>query len=324
MLAHTDEIAKSWAISLIAQLPLQQASEIPFAQLAGEAPELCGQALRALSSDQELERLADGGEGAMLASRVGKLAGARDLPAAVAAVESLRAVLWEELIGALQHPSVQQVSEMADRLSYVCSLITIAVLTCGAHTRPARHTATEEPPALRVDSRSPQIEIHDARRDGPAAWIRSIGASLERHARDGQPFLVALIEVVGIERLRHREDPAVLGRMVGEVQDALRAELRPADILTRDNDGRYWLVAADTDGQAAIALAERLIAAVREHVTHGGAPLEVAVGVAICPDDGNEPSELAAHADMKLFAARAAGLSVAPLGDSTGGLDIPA
>lgn len=323
-LARTDEIAKSWAISLIAQLPLQQASEIPFAELAREAPEMCGQALRALSSDEELQRLADGGEGAMLASRVGKLAGARDLSAAVAAVESLRAVLWEEVTGALERPSVQQVSELADRLSHICSLMTIALLTHEPGAKPTRRSIVIEPQAPGLDPREPQIEIHDARREGPAAWIRSIGTSLEQHARDSQPFVVALIEVVGIERLRHSEDPAELGRIVGQVQDALRTELRPADILTRDSDGRYWLVARETDGSAAMMLAERLIATVREHVSHRGAPLEVAIGIAVCPEDGREAAELAAHADMKLFAARAAGVSLAPLGDSIGGLDIPA
>jgi GGDEF domain-containing protein len=320
MLARTDEIAKTWAISLIAQLPLQQAGEIPFALLASEAPEMCALALRALSSDEELGRLADSGEGAILAGRLGKLAGARDLRAAVAAVESLRAVLWEELTGALERPSVRQVSELADRLSYIGSLITIAVLTHDPGAEHARGSAPPEPPAPATDLSGPQIEIHDTRREGPAAWIRSIGSSLEQHARDGQPFVVALIEVAGIERLRHSEDPAELGRMVGEVQDALRTELRPADVLTRDSDGRYWLVARETEGSVAMMLAERLIATVRERVTHRGAPVEVAIGVAVCPEDGHEASELAAHADMKLFAARAAGLSLAPLGD----LDISA
>ncbi len=323
-LARTDEIAKSWAISLIARLPLQRAGEIPFALLAGEAPDMCGQALRALSSEEELERLGDGGDGAILAGRLGKLAGASDLQGAVAAIESLRAVLWEELTGALERPSVREVAELADRLSYICSLITIAVLAHHPRAEPTRGSGTRAPAVPTPDPRGSEIEIHDARGEGPAAWIGSIGSSLEQHARDSRPFLVALIEVVGIERLRHREDPAELGRMVGEVQDALRAELRPADALTREGDGRYWLVARETDGSAAMLLAERLIATVREKVTHRGAPLDVAIGVAICPDDGHEASELAAHADMKLFAARAAGLSVAPLGHSIGGLDIPA
>jgi GGDEF domain-containing protein len=33
----------------------------------------------------------------------------------------------------------------------------------------------------------------------------------------------------------------------------------------------------------------------------------VAVGIAVCPDHGVQASELAAHADVALYAARAAG-----------------
>jgi GGDEF domain-containing protein len=325
-LPRCEEIAKRWAISLIAELPLERAGEIPFAQLAREAPPLCAHVLRALSSNEELERLADERDGAILAGRLGELAGARDLRGAVAAVESLRVVLWEELIGVLERPGVQQVVELADRLSHICSLITTAVVTHDPGARPTNHLVIDDlpPPAPDPNRREPQIQIHDTRKDGPAAWIRSIGGVLEQHSRDALPFAVALVEVVGIERLRHCEDPAELGRLAGDVQSALRAELRPTDLLTRDSDGRYWLVASDTDGPAAMMLAERLIAKVRDSVTHRGAPLEVAIGVAICPEDGHEAAELAAHADMKLFAARASGVSLAPLGDSLGGLDIPA
>jgi GGDEF domain-containing protein len=156
----------------------------------------------------------------------------------------------------------------------------------------------------------PQIEIKDERSaEGPAAWIDSIGRRLERHEQDRSPFAVLLVELVDLERLRNAEPAEELSRLMSLLEDALARELRPADSLTRERPGRYWLLAPQTDGPGAQALLERIARAVRSSVSHRRTPLEVAVGVAVCPEDGRRASELAAHADVGLYAARAAGRS---------------
>jgi GGDEF domain-containing protein len=153
----------------------------------------------------------------------------------------------------------------------------------------------------------PQIEIRDVRREeGPSAWIGSIGRWLERYERDATPFAVLLVELVGIERLRHAEPPEEMSRLTSLLEDALQRGLRPADSLTRERPGRYWLLAAQTDRAGAQALAEWIARTVSSG-NHRGTPLEVAVGVAVCPDDGRRASELAAHADVGLYATRTAG-----------------
>jgi GGDEF domain-containing protein len=156
----------------------------------------------------------------------------------------------------------------------------------------------------------PQIEIRDERSaEGPAAWIDSIGRRLERYEQDRSPFAVLLVELVDLERLRHAESAEELSRLMSLLEDALARELRPADSLTRERPGRYWLLAPQTDGPSAQVLVERIARAVRSSASHRGTPLEVAVGVAVCPEDGRRASELAAHADVGLYAARAAGRS---------------
>jgi GGDEF domain-containing protein len=157
----------------------------------------------------------------------------------------------------------------------------------------------------------PEIEIKDERSaEGPAAWIDSIGRRLERHERDREPFAVLLVELVELERLCRAEPARELSRLIDQVEDALARVLRPADSLTRERPGRYWLLAPQTDAPSARALVERIARAVRSSVSHRGTPLEVAVGIAVCPEDGRRASELAAHADVGLYAARAAGRSV--------------
>jgi GGDEF domain-containing protein len=154
----------------------------------------------------------------------------------------------------------------------------------------------------------PEIEIRDERStEGPAAWIDSIGRRLERYEQEGAPFAVLLVELVDLERLRHAEPAEELSRLMGLLEDALAHVLRPADALTRERPGRYWLLAPQTDGPGARVLVERIVRAVRSSASHRGTPLEVAVGVAVCPEDGRSASELAAHADVELYAARAAG-----------------
>jgi GGDEF domain-containing protein len=184
-----------------------------------------------------------------------------------------------------------------------------------------------EPPVRREPP--PQIAIRDERREGesrreraydggqegeeegePSAWIVAIERRLERHARDGVPFAVLLVELVDVERLRHAELPGEVSRLTGLLETVLANELRPADSLTRESPGRYWLLAPETDSPGAKALAERLAQAVRLTATHRGAPLQVAVGIAVCPVDGSQASALAAHADIALYAARASGRPV--------------
>jgi GGDEF domain-containing protein len=188
-------------------------------------------------------------------------------------------------------------------------------LAPAAPVQSAPEIETDGPAAemrLRIDDRpwvlAPEIEIRDVRgEEGPAAWIGSIGRRLERHEQDGAPFAVLLVELVDTERLRHAEPAGEVSRLMSQVEEALARELRPADSLTRERPGRYWLLAPQTDGTAARMLAERLARSIRSTASHRGRPLELAVGIAVCPEDGRQASALAAHADVGLYAAQAAG-----------------
>jgi hypothetical protein len=117
-------------VALILARPLERIGELPLEDLAREAPALCAQAIRALVSDTELERIAGpdpagGRQDSASARRLGALAGARDAEEAVEAVEALRGVLWEAVQQDLGWPvserSARQAAELADRLAYVCA-----------------------------------------------------------------------------------------------------------------------------------------------------------------------------------------------------------
>jgi GGDEF domain-containing protein len=183
----------------------------------------------------------------------------------------------------------------------------------------AAAAARRESPDAVWDAHAPppaepaEIEIRDERlEEGPAAWIRSIGRELERFAQEARPFTVLLIELMDIERLNRTELPEEVLRLAARVERTLELELRTisergAGSLTREAPGRFWLLAPGVGVLRAGALADQVAHAVRRSVSHRGQPLEVAVGTAVCPDDGLQAPALAAHADVALYAARAGG-----------------
>jgi GGDEF domain-containing protein len=170
----------------------------------------------------------------------------------------------------------------------------------------------QEQPLASVEPIQPEIEIRDVRREeGPSAWVSSVGRLLARHAEDGLPFAVLLVEIVDVARLERSETPHDLHGLVAQVESALGRGMRATDRLSRETLGRYWLVAPETNGTGAQMLAERLARLVRTSATHRNVPMEVAIGIAVCPDDGTEAPALAARADLGVYSARATGRSIA-------------
>lgn len=180
-------------------------------------------------------------------------------------------------------------------------------------------------PVPREEAPRQEIEIHDARgAEGPGAWIGTIARQLDRVREDGLPFAVLLVEPLELEPLRSGGPPGEMLRIAKALEDALAVALRLAPgrergsrhagwdraqwsgSLTRERPGRYWLLAPETDSGGAERLAARVRSAVASAVEYRGAPLEVVIGTAACPEDGLQAAGLAAHADVGLSAARSA------------------
>ncbi len=164
----------------------------------------------------------------------------------------------------------------------------------------------EAPPSDPSEVQPVEIAIRDERPDaGPAAWIGLIGAQLERFSQDSVPFAVLLVELMDIERMRRAGYLEDIARMADQMERALAGALGAWEgSFTRERPGRCWLVAPETDIVGAELLAERLARAVATRSSHRGVSLEVAIGTAVCPEQGREASALAAHADVSAYAAR--------------------
>jgi hypothetical protein len=171
------------------------------------------------------------------------------------------------------------------------------------------------PPA----STAPEIEVRDQRgEEAPAAWISAIARQLECFEQDQLPFAVLLVELGDAERLRRAALPGAVSGLTGRIERAFEHELhrigghparrrgRPGGTVTSERPGRYWLVVPEADAPGARRLAEWVVHTIGPLAGPRWAPLEVMVGLAVCPDDGREPSALAAHADDGLYTPRPA------------------
>lgn len=207
-----------------------------------------------------------------LAPRAGSLAGATGPAEVVAAVAALRAAAWEALTTIRLDAATT--AALAERLAHVCDAVAVAAVG-GA-----------------------ELRVHDARGDWRAAIARLLAAA--------RPFAVLAVEGGDAARVA-AADPDRAAGALARMEEAVRGELRPGDVLGREDDGRLWVIAADLGGPGARAMAERLADA----IAAAPVPLAIAIGVAASPADGVDADALTARADEALFAARAAGVPIA-------------
>ncbi len=333
MLEAAEELAKRWLLALLAARPLRDASELALERFVADAPKVCERVLHALRSDAELERLRERGEADVAGpGGLAAIVGASDGPALVEAVEALRVSMWEA-IGEVLPDLDATAGALANRLAHVCSMLAAGELArlekAGVAAREERHEPRGAESAAEED-RGPRIEMQEEGQGEEAeaiedpwaieppvaedepSWPHSVASEIERHPDPDVPFVVLVVEVVGLERLREAEQSPALEDMIAEVERVLREPLGSDERLAPEGTGRWWLVAFDAGPPQGRALAKRLARAVRASVAHRHTPLKVAIGIATAPDDGTGAAELAERAEEELYAARASGVCVLP------------
>jgi hypothetical protein len=125
--ALAEQIAGRWIVALVGSHPLVDLGQLPLQALAREAPQLCRQAVEAVSSDVALARLdgpaEPGGDPAAGGGvPIGEMTGARSAADLVRALELLRGVVTESLLEQLQEPSSRQTADLCERVAHVCSV----------------------------------------------------------------------------------------------------------------------------------------------------------------------------------------------------------
>jgi diguanylate cyclase (GGDEF)-like protein len=130
----------------------------------------------------------------------------------------------------------------------------------------------------------------------------AIGAARARAA----PFSLLLID---LDRFKEVND--TLGHHCGdellrEIGGRLTAVVRARDVVIRLGGDEFALLLPDSERAAAMEVARRVLAAIREPMQLSGLSVEVdgSVGVATYPADGDTESGLLQHADVAMYAAK--------------------
>jgi diguanylate cyclase (GGDEF)-like protein/PAS domain S-box-containing protein len=130
--------------------------------------------------------------------------------------------------------------------------------------------------------------------------------ALARSARDGIVTGVLFLDLDEFKHVNDRFGHAAGDAVLAELGQRLRAAVRPADTVARLGGDEFVVVCEDVDEGTALALGERLEAAVRRPLAVGGAEhrLTASIGIALGRDDADS---MLAAADAAVYDAKAAG-----------------
>lgn len=145
-------------------------------------------------------------------------------------------------------------------------------------------------------------------------WMNAaFGRQLERCERDDVPASLVLIDLDGLKAFNDREGHLAGDTLICMVANVLSQHLRPGDLLARFGGDEFCLLLPDTSRADALAVAERLRAAIEAEPPGGNlaalVPATASCGVSSCPPSRNM-QELLHAADQALYRAKEKGRNV--------------
>jgi len=136
---------------------------------------------------------------------------------------------------------------------------------------------------------------------------RDLEPRIEEEMGRSAAVSVLVCELDGVHRVTEALGPEAGDDALRRFAELLRRTTRDSDVPTRLEGGEFALVLRDTDRVAALAVAERLRAAVREEFADLAVPLAVSVGLAATGTDLESAAEVLGAAHRALDAARRLG-----------------
>ncbi len=154
-----------------------------------------------------------------------------------------------------------------------------------------------------------RLAYQDALTDLPnrEQFRHDLRQAILRAKDEGAPCSILLLDM---DRFKHVND--VLGHRFGDrllraVAERLRVEaLEPADILARLSGDEFAILLARTDAHAAKTVAERVQRAFERPITLDDHTVDLGagVGIASCPEHGQEADALLSRAEVAMYAAK--------------------
>jgi diguanylate cyclase (GGDEF)-like protein len=293
---HRDELAKAWILEIIDRTPLEEVDGLELGWLAREAPPLIADILGALADPGLAGEVAVEPAGAARAAELGRLrrggeAAAAQVPRDLGA---LHALLIEALRREAGRPVAPEFARTVERLAEVIGEVQATVAEGLVRERSggaARDPLTGLPGPAELDE-----------------WLR-VMLSTER--RYGTPFSLLLLDVEGLARVNEAHGREAGDRALAGVAAIVAEYSRALGPAFRIGEDELCVLLSHQGPIPAAPIAERIVALVTASQTSNGAGVDVAIGIASCPDHGRDASSLLARAEEASYEAKAAGKRVA-------------
>ncbi len=131
--------------------------------------------------------------------------------------------------------------------------------------------------------------------------------SLQESASTHAPIAVLMLDIDDFKHVNDVHGHAVGDELLRFLAEALRAIVRPEDVICRLGGEEFAIVMADCGGDDAVRVAERIQTRLAAVEFPGIGRMTVSVGLALGPEHAMNPRELAACAEAAMMTAKAQG-----------------
>jgi diguanylate cyclase (GGDEF)-like protein/PAS domain S-box-containing protein len=132
---------------------------------------------------------------------------------------------------------------------------------------------------------------------------------LARARREGTTVATLYVDLDHFKLVNDSLGHAAGDQVLVQVAERIRAISRGGDLLARLGGDEFVLVCPGIDGAGAVAVAEKILAALDASLVLDGAEFQLgaSIGIAVGPQDGAEPRDLLKHGDAAMYQAKRAG-----------------
>jgi diguanylate cyclase (GGDEF)-like protein len=140
-----------------------------------------------------------------------------------------------------------------------------------------------------------------------AAFIEHLDQAVLRARREGRRFGLLFVDLDNFKRINDTLGHAVGDDLLREVAGRIEATVRDSDVAARLGGDEFIVLVDDCPNIQ--ALADRLLAALREPFAIGGHALDAtaSIGAALYPEHGVDGIDLMRSADLAMYRAKAEG-----------------